>query len=66
MEKWIDSLTEPQQRALAHQSGIKGFMDLPIEKLVISLKESKEAKGIYDRAYAALRATNYEERNGDE
>ena len=64
MEAWIDSLTEPQKRALAHQSGIAGFMGYPIDKLTTRLKESEETNRIYEETYLA--AANYEEHHGNE
>jgi hypothetical protein len=51
MDKWIDSLTEQQKRALAHQSKIPGFLTCPIKKLTQWLKESKATAKIYAEHY---------------
>jgi hypothetical protein len=45
--EWIDSLTEPQQRALGYQAGIAGYMTYPLAKLIGRLKESDVARKHY-------------------
>ena len=51
MNEWIDSLTESQQRALAFQSGIAGWVTYPLPKLILRLKDSKRTKEIYEEHY---------------
>ena len=51
MNEWIDSLTEAQQRALAFQSGIAGWVTYPMPKLVLRLKDCKKTAEIYKEHY---------------
>ena len=51
MSEWIDSLTDPQVRALAHQSGVSGSMTFPAEKLRGKLRDSVVVAAIYEEQY---------------
>ena len=51
---WLNDLTDPQSRALAHQVGITGAVTYPIAKLRKQLHERKtfkKVKKVYEEHY---------------
>jgi hypothetical protein len=51
---WLNGLTDPQSRALAHQVGITGAVTYPIAKLRKQLGERKtfkKVKKVYEEHY---------------
>ena len=51
MDKWIDSLSEQQMRALASQCRIDNPLTDPIAVIDQKLRKSEKAANIYDEHY---------------
>lgn len=52
--EWLDTLTEPQIRALAHQIGVAGILTYPYPKLREYLRERKrfnKVRKVYNEHY---------------